>query len=84
MITRMLLILVALGVLSTVNGCYVDPSPYDSQPAYGSYGTYQGQPYREGRSMTEEERQYRRERRAQERAYRQEEREQEARPDWLR
>ena len=70
MVTRILLILLSLGILSTVNGCYFDPSPYETYPSYGAsgVGAYQGQPYREGRSMSDEERQYRRQRRAQERA----------------
>ena len=84
MMTRILLIFLSLGILSTVNGCYFDPSPYDSQSSYRDSGPYQGRPYREGRGMTDEERQYRKERRAQERAYRQEERERDDRPDWRR
>lgn len=90
--THILLILLSLGILSTVNGCYFDPSPYDNRPSYGEYGagTYQGQPYREGRSMHDEERQYWRQRRAQEReqerAYQQQEqaRERDPRPYWMR
>ena len=79
MVTHILLILLSLGILSTVNGCYFDPSPYENRPSYGEsgVGAYQGQPYREGRSMNDEERQYRRQRRAQEqaqeRAYQQQE-----------
>ncbi len=92
MVTHILVILLSLGVLSTVNGCYFDPSLYDSRPSYdeSGVGPYQGQPYREGRSMNEEERQYRRQRRAQEleqeRAYQQQEqeRQRDARPDWIR
>jgi hypothetical protein len=92
MVMHILLILLSLGILSTVNGCYFDPSPYDNRPSYGESraGTYQGQPYREGRSMNDEERQYWRQRRAQEReqerAYQQQEqaRERDPRPDWMR
>src|SRR5204863_8462985 len=32
MVTHILLILLSLGILSTVNGCYFDPSPYDNRP----------------------------------------------------
>ena len=77
MVTRILLMLLCLGVLSTVNGCYEEPSPYETRPSYQGAG----QPtYRE--SMTAQEREYWRQRRAQERAYREQERD--ARPDWLR
>ena len=34
MVTRILLILLCMGILHTVNGCYVDPSPYGNRPAY--------------------------------------------------
>src|SRR5438132_3801788 len=52
-------------VLSTVNGCYEEPSPYETRPSYQGAG----QPtYRE--SMTQQDREYWRQRRAQERAYR--------------
>ena len=79
---QILLILFCLGMLSTVSGCYDEPSHYDNRPSYqGS-----GQPgYRD--SMTEQEREYRRQRRAQERAYYQQERayqERNSQPDWLR
>jgi len=77
MITRILFMLLCLGVLSTVNGCYEEPSPYETRPSYQGAG----QPtYRE--SMTQQDREYWRQRRAQERAYREQERE--SRPDWLR
>jgi hypothetical protein len=77
MVTRILLMLVCVGVLSTVNGCYEEPSPYATRPPYQDTG----QPvYRE--SMTPQEREYWRQRRTQERVYREQERD--ARPDWLR
>jgi hypothetical protein len=38
MITRILLILLCLGILSTVNGCYFDPSPYNNHPYYRGEG----------------------------------------------
>ena len=90
MVTRIFLILLSLGILSTVNGCYFDPSPYHNRPSYGEsgMGPYQGQPYREGSGMNDEERQYRRQRRAQEqgqeRAYQQQEQApgRDPRPDW--
>jgi hypothetical protein len=77
MITRILLMLLCVGVLSTMAGCYEAHSPYTTPPSY------QGaeQPiYRE--SMTAQERAYWRQRWAQERAYREQERD--TRPDWLR
>jgi len=77
LVTRPLFLLLCLGVLSTVNGCYEEPARYDNRPSYqGS-----GQPTSR-ESLTEQEREYRRQRRAQERAYQQQERE--SRPDWLR
>jgi len=77
MVARILLMLIGVGVLSTVNGCYEAPAPYATRPAYQETG----QPvYRE--SMTAQEREDWRQRRAQERAYRAQERD--ARPDWLR
>jgi hypothetical protein len=36
MVTRLGLICLCLGILSTVNGCYVDPSPSDNLPYYGA------------------------------------------------
>ena len=82
--TRILLMLLGLGVLSTVMGCYDEPSRYDNRHSYQGAGPPS---YRE--STTEQEREYRRQRRqerAQERAYQQDEweRQREARPDWLR
>ena len=38
MITRILLILLCLGILSTVNGCYFDSSPYNNQSYYRGEG----------------------------------------------
>jgi len=70
MMTRILLILLCLGVLSTVNGCYFDPAPYGVSSYEGSgVGAYQGEPYGRvyERGRDEEERQYRRSQRAQER-----------------
>ena len=77
MITRILFMLLCMGVPSTMNGCYEAPSPYAIRPSY--QGTAQPT-YRE--SMTAQEREYWRQRRAQERAYREQERD--TRPDWLR
>jgi hypothetical protein len=34
MVTRILLMLVCVGVLSTVTGCYEEPSPYAVRPTY--------------------------------------------------
>ena len=34
MVTRILLILLCMGILHTVNGCYVDPYPYGNRPVY--------------------------------------------------
>ena len=34
MVTRILLILLCMGILHTVNGGYVDPSPYGNRPVY--------------------------------------------------
>jgi hypothetical protein len=77
MLTRPLLLIVSLGILSTVTGCYDEPSRYDHRPSY------QGSEQPTSReSLMEQEREYRRQRRAQERAYRAQERE--SRPDWLR
>ena len=82
--TRLLVMLLGLSVLSTIPGCYDEPSRYDNRPSYQGAGP---QSYRE--SMTEQEREYRRQQRqerAQERAYQQDEweRQRESRPDWLR
>jgi len=87
MVTRLGLIFLCLGILNTVNGCYVDPSPSKNLPYYGvdrHPETYQGHSDGRGidyeRQMDEQEQQYRRQRRLQERApeptYRQWEREQ--------
>ena len=87
MVTRLGLICLCLGILSTVNGCYVDPSPSDNLPYYGvdmhpetSQGHSDGQGRDYERQMDEQEQQYRRQRRLQERApepaYREWEREQ--------
>jgi len=90
MMAHIFVILLSVGILSMVNGCYFDPSPYDNRPSYGDPGAglYQGQSYREGRSMNDEERQYRRQRRAQEReqerAYQEQELQRDPRPDWVR
>jgi len=83
MIARTLLILLSVGMLSTLSGCYDEPSRYDNRPSY--QGT--GQPTNRD-TMTEQEREYRRQRREQERANQQErqyrEQERETRPDWMR
>lgn len=50
MVKHIMLIILCLGVLSTVTGCYVEPSPYgtSSSGVYGSgVGAYQGEPYRD-------------------------------------
>ena len=93
MVTRLGFICLCLGILSTVNGCYADPSPSDNLPYYGaaysgvdmhpetSQGHSDGQGIDYERRMDEQEQQYRRQRRLQERApepaYREWEREQE-------
>jgi hypothetical protein len=93
MVTRILLLLLCLGVLSTGTGCYVDPSPYgtSSSGMYGAgVGAYQGDPYAAEHERQREaaERRYWRQRYEQDQAYRQWERrrqrELESRPDWLR
>jgi hypothetical protein len=38
MVTRILLMVLALGVLSTVNGCYYVDSPPPAPPSYDRYG----------------------------------------------
>jgi len=55
MVTRLLLILLCLGVLSTVTGCYVEPTSYGTS-SYG-VGAYQAEPY--GGRTDYETRQYR-------------------------
>jgi len=77
MITRILVMLLCVGVLSTVSGCYEAPAPYATPP---SYSGAEQPTYRE--AMTAQERAYWRQRRAQERVYR--EYEGDTRPDWLR
>ena len=85
--TRILLILLCLGVLSTVNGCYFDPAP-SAPPSYGRYP--EGDHYRGGERVEEQEQRehqrQRRQERAQERAYQQGdwERDRDPRPDWQR
>ena len=76
MTTRTWLMLLSVWMLSTASGCYDEPSRYDNRPSY--QGT--GQPTNR-ETMTAQERESRRQRRAQERAYQQE---RESRPDWLR
>lgn len=64
---HILLILLSLGMLSMANGCYFDPYPYDNRRSYGEHeGRYQGQPSKEERDTQDEERRYRKRRRAQE------------------
>ena len=88
MVIRRVLLCLWLGILSTVTGCYVDPSPSDHFP-YSSVDmdpkTYHEPSDGPGidyeRQMDEQEQQYRRQRSLQERApepaYREWEREQE-------
>ena len=48
MVTRILLILLCLGILSTVNGCYVEPYPYGyyaPRPYVYTYPRYYGYGY---------------------------------------
>jgi hypothetical protein len=96
MIPRPVLIILGLGILTTVTGCAVDSSPSALTPprAYTHDATYQGQPYGGGidyeKKMDEEEQHYRRQRsaqeQAQERAYQQweQERERQRDPRWER
>ena len=88
MVTRRGVLCLCLGILSTVTGCYVDPSPSNYFPYSGmdmypetSQGHSDGQGIDYERQMDEQEQQYRRQRRLQERApepaYREWEREQE-------
>ena len=64
MVKHIMLIILCLGVLSTVTGCYVEPSPYgtSSSGVYGSgVGAYQGEPYRDDEArMSGAERPYQR------------------------
>jgi hypothetical protein len=56
MVTRILLMLVALGVLSTGNGCYYVEPPPPAVPSYGRYGGPSQGAYREDdRRMKEDE-----------------------------
>ena len=57
---RIMLLVLCLGVLSTVTGCYVEPSPYGTSASGVGYrrsgmGVYQGEPSRkdEGRGAPE-------------------------------
>jgi hypothetical protein len=98
MMPRTVLIILGLGILTTVTGCAVDasPSPSAMTPArvYTHDVTYQGQPYGGGinyeKKMDEEEQHYRRQRsaqeQAQERAHQQweQERERQRDPRWER
>jgi len=38
MMTRILLMLLSLGIPSIINGCYFDPSPYNNYPSYRGEG----------------------------------------------
>ncbi len=98
MVPRTVLIIVGLGILTTVTGCAVAPSPSPSAltppRVYTHDATSQGQSYRGGshyeKKMDEEEREYRSKRSAQEREqelkYQQweQEREHERDPRWER
>ena len=96
MIPRMVLIILGLGILTTVTGCAVDSSSSAMTPSkvYAHDAISQGQPYGGGidyeKKMDEEEQQYRRQRsaqeQAQERAYQQwqQERERQRDPRWER
>jgi hypothetical protein len=70
--TRLLVILLSLGVLGTVTGCYIEPGPYAPPTPYpggmqpNPYQPPQPSPYDIIRSQTEE--QYWRQRMEQERA----------------
>ena len=74
MIPRTVLIILGLGILTTVTGCAVDASPSAMTPSkvYTHDAIYQGQPYGGGidyeTKMDEEEQQYRIQRSEQERA----------------
>jgi hypothetical protein len=96
MIPRTVLIILGLGILTTVTGCAVDASPSAMTPSkVDTHDTIsQGQPYGGGidyeKKLDEEEQQYRRQRsaqeQAQERAYQQwqQERERQRDPRWER
>jgi hypothetical protein len=95
-VPRFVGIFLRLWLLSTVTGCAVGPSRYEtpSYGMYGHYGEYQGSPYEPGidyeKKMNKEEREYRSQRNAQEREqelkYQQwkQEREREQDPRWER
>jgi hypothetical protein len=75
MVTRIGLIFLCLGILSTVNGGYADPSSYKNLPSYGvdmppetSQGHSSGRGIDYERQMDEQEQQYRSQRSLQERA----------------
>jgi hypothetical protein len=92
MVTQILVMLLSLGVLCIVSGCYVEPTP-PTPVTYENPGvvTYR-EPYVGGERWHDEERReywrQRRQERAQERVeeqvYWEWEREREYRPDWLR
>ena len=67
MIAKTLLILLSIGMLSTVSGCYDEPSRYDNRPSYQGSGQMI-----KPDAPTEREQEYRRQRRTQEPAYEQE------------
>ena len=37
MVTRLMVIFLCLGILSTVTGCYVEPTPYGTSSGVGAY-----------------------------------------------
>ena len=98
MVLRTVLIILGLGILTTVTGCAVDASPSPAALTSSRVSiydaTYQGQPYGGGidyeKKIDEEEQHYRRQRdaqeQAQERAYQQweQERERQQDPRWER
>jgi len=62
MVTRILLIFLCLGILHTVNGCYVDPSPYGNRPAYRQQESEHEEQEQRRRRAREREREEERER----------------------
>ena len=90
MVPRLVLLVLCLGILSTVNGCSVDSPPlYGTRPSYGIYRPQEsGTDYE--KKMDEEEQHYRNQRREQERAQEQwlqqweEERQRRIDPRWER
>jgi hypothetical protein len=62
MMLRQVVIILGVRILTTVTGCAVSPSQYETPPygMYGYYGAYQGQSYGGGidyeQKMDEEER----------------------------